>query len=279
MPKTPVVRTKFIVFALFGDYILPRGGRVWTPSLLRLLELLGVSSQTARSTLSRMSGEGWLEPERSGRNSLYALTAKGRNLLEEGVHRIFEPRRLEWDGQWRVVVYSLPEKKRDLREALRRRLSWLGYGPLAPGTWVSPHDRQLELDSLLDDLGARRYVQCFVGRWLGGISNDEMVSRCWELDSLNREYAAFVRKWEREARSQRNTKDKSGAECFVRRFWIVHEYSAFPNRDPNLPLELLPAGWLGDEAARVHREYREMLSDRANSFIDATVSNIPAQEK
>jgi DNA-binding transcriptional regulator PaaX len=134
-------RTQFMILALFGDYILQREGWAWTGSLIRLLGLLGVSSQAVRSTLSRMSRHGWLKPQRAGRNSLYALTPKARRLLEEGERRIYEPRGQAWDGQWRVVVYSLPEAKCDLREALRRRLSWLGFGPLAPGTWVSPRDR------------------------------------------------------------------------------------------------------------------------------------------
>jgi phenylacetic acid degradation operon negative regulatory protein len=277
MSRRPQVRTQFLIFTLFGDYVYPREGWAWTGSLITLLKLLGVSNQAARSTLSRMSKQGWLKVQRKGRNSLYALTLKGQHLLEEGAQRIFEPRRQGWDGKWRVVVYSLPEKKRDLREALRRRLSWLGFGPLSPGTWVSPHDRQVELEALLDDLNVRHYVQCFVGQWLNHLSNDDLVQRCWNLTDLNRRYAAFLRKWEPELQNcevqQSGGNPLTPSECFVRRFWIVHEYSAFPRSDPNLPAELLPEGWLGDEAARVFRDYRELLNERANAFIEQTLQN------
>jgi len=277
MSKRRQVRTQFLIFTLFGDYVLPREGWAWTGSLIELLGLLGVSSQAARSTLSRMSKQGWLKPQRRGRNSLYALSPKGRRLLEEGAQRIFEPRRQEWDGQWRVVVYSLPEKKRDLRETIRRRLSWLGFGPLAPGMWVSPHDRHAELEALLDDLHARRYVQCFVGRWLSDLSCGDLVARCWNLGDLNRRYAAFLRKWEPELQSCEERLSTGNAlkpdECFVRRFWIIHEYSTFPRSDPNLPAELLPEGWLGDRAALVFREYHRLLSGRANEFIEKTLGN------
>lgn len=245
--------------------------------MIELLGLLGVSSQAARSTLSRMSKQGWLKPQRRGRNSLYALTPKGRRLLEEGAQRIFEPRRQEWDGQWRVVVYSLPERKRDLRETIRRRLSWLGFGPLAPGMWVSPHDRHTELGALLDDLHARRYVQCFVGRWLSDLSCGDLVARCWNLGDLNQRYAAFLRKWEPELQSCEERLSTGNAlrpdDCFVRRFWIIHEYSTFPRSDPNLPAELLPEGWLGDRATLVFREYHRLLSGRANEFIEKTLGN------
>lgn len=266
-----------MILALFGDYILQREGWAWTGSLIRLLGLLGVSSQAVRSTLSRMSRHGWLRPQRQGRNSLYTLTPKARRLLEEGERRIFEPRGQSWDGQWRIVVYSLPEAKRDLREALRRRLNWLGFGPLAPGTWLSPRDRLTELGALLDDLDARPYVQCFAGRWLDDLSDEGMVARCWNLRELNRQYAAFLRRWkpELERCEQRWTAGQQlePSQCFVQRFRIVHEYSVFPSRDPNLPAELLPGGWLGDEAARVFRSYRDLLTDRANDFIEATLRN------
>jgi len=266
------IRTRLLIFTLFGDYIFPREGWAPTAGLITLLRRLGVHSPAARSTLSRMSRQGWLRAERRGRHSLYGLTMKGRHLLEEGTHRIFEPQPKNWDGQWRVVVYSLPEQKRRLREALRRRLSYLGFGALAPGTWISPHDRQIELEALLDDLNARPYVQCFVGKWLGQLSNEDLVARCWNLDGLNRQYAAFVRKWEPKLKKQRRGFSKKNGmkpgDCFVHRFWIIHEYSAFPSRDPNLPGGLLPQGWMGSRAGRVFRGYRELLTGRANAFVE-----------
>ncbi|MBZ5555207.1 MAG: phenylacetic acid degradation operon negative regulatory protein PaaX [Acidobacteriia bacterium] len=265
-------RTRLLIFTLYGDYLLPRKGSAPTGSLIALLGLLGVRNQAARSTLSRMSREGWLKGKRRGRHSRYALTLNARHLLEEGTRRIFEPRRRRWDGRWRVVVYSLPETKRDLREALRRRLSYLGFGALTPGTWVSPHDRQVEVQSLLKDLKAQRYVQYFEGHWRGHISNKELVTRCWNLKELNRQYAMFLRKWvpelEKYEKGVASGNRLSPSECFVHRFWIIHEYSAFPNRDPNLPAELLPKGWRGNEASQVFRKYRRKLTKRANAFVD-----------
>ena len=196
MPNRRRLRTQFVILVLSGDVILPRGGRVWTASLLQMLQVLGVSERAARSTLSRMRRREWLRPERDGRHSLYSLTARGRRILAEGGQRIFEPRRLEWDGLWHEVVYSLPENKRQLRNALRKRLAWLGFGRLAPGTWISPHNRQPEVEALLTDLGARGYVQYFSGLRLMGTADRSLVERCWDLRGLNQQYARFVSRWE-----------------------------------------------------------------------------------
>ena len=48
MPTRRAARTQFLIFTLFGDYILSREGWAWTGSLIRLLGLLGVSSQAVR---------------------------------------------------------------------------------------------------------------------------------------------------------------------------------------------------------------------------------------
>jgi phenylacetic acid degradation operon negative regulatory protein len=275
MSGHPQLQTQFIIFVLFGDIIAPRGGRVWTASLLNMLEVLGVSERAVRSTVSRMRRKGWLMPERDGRHSAYSLTARGRRIVEEGGQRIFEPRKLEWDGEWYQVVYSLPENKRKLRNDLRKRLTWLGFGRLAPGTWISPHNRHAEVEAMLDDLGIRDYVQLFSGLRLASGEDRDIVGRCWDLKSLNQQYAWFLSKWEPDyekcAQSLAKGDGLPPAQCFAQRFWITHEYSPFPRLDPNLPSALLPDGWLGDKAAVVFTGYRSLLNERSNDFIEATL--------
>ncbi len=273
MSQRPALRTQFIVFVLFGDIIVPSGGWVWTRSLLQMLSVLGVSERAARSTLSRMRRKGWLKPERDGRHSLYTLTARGRHITDEGSARIFEPRRRDWDGQWHMVVYSLPEHKRKLRNDLRKRLAWLGYGRLAPGTWISPHNRRVEVDNMLGDLDAHHYAQMFSGLRLANGDDRDIVERCWDLKGLNQQYARFVARWEpqydRCAAALVRGAGPSPAECFGQRFWITQEYSPFPRQDPNLPDVLLPAGWLGEKAAEVFNGYRGLLHARMSEFIES----------
>ncbi|MFQ5626663.1 MAG: hypothetical protein ACE5FM_08435, partial [Methyloligellaceae bacterium] len=162
--KRPEAQTQFLIFTLFGDYILPRGGEVWTRNLLDILNLLGVNDQPARLVLSRMSRKKWVTATRVGRHSKYRLTDRGRALLDEGGHRIFEPRLTKWDGQWHLVIYSIPETKRKQRQQLRERLRWLGYGHLAPGTWISPHARRPDIEALMDELDVRAHVNYFSAR-------------------------------------------------------------------------------------------------------------------
>jgi len=269
------VRTQFLVFTLFGDYVLPRGGTVWTSDLLYLLDLLGVSERAARSTLSRMTRKGWLAARKQGRCSQYTLTPRGWALLKQGEQRIFEPPFSNWDGCWHIVVYSLPEEKRRLRHSLRQSLTWLGHAPLAPGTRISPHNRRLEVENICRELGIQEYVEMFSGMHLGHASAKELASRCWDLTMLEDQYREFIAHHRTAYLQCLEDNDRTFAlkpeECFARRFWLTYEFQSFPLRDPNLPTALLPPGWAGYAARELFEDYRGWLGTRANDFVDAII--------
>jgi len=159
MASRPSVRTQFLIFNLYGDYVFPRRRPVWTGGLLDVLRVLGVGDRAARSTLSRMKQKGWLEASRQGRRSAYRLTPRGAGLLEEGSRRLFGPRLADWDGRWHLVIYSLPQEMRALRRELRARLSWLGYGMLLPGIMVAAHSRRERVEAIRQSVQAVEEVR------------------------------------------------------------------------------------------------------------------------
>jgi phenylacetic acid degradation operon negative regulatory protein len=269
------LRTQFLVFTLFGEYVVGRGGKVWTSSLLYLLGLLGVSERAVRSALSRMTRKGWIATEKQGRRSRYYVTDRGYALLDEGQRRIFEPVITEWDGQWHLVLYSLPEEKRRKRHALRTKLSWLGFGRLAPSTWVSPHDRRSELKSVVADLDVEQYVDLFSSVYLGPASSKELASRCWDMDGLKTQYRAFIDRYQIEyqgfVRQKNNNFEFDAEDCFCRRFWLTHDFQSFPLRDPNLPTVLLEPNWTGFRARSLFDDYRRLLHTHVDGFADEVI--------
>ncbi|MFQ5922595.1 MAG: PaaX family transcriptional regulator C-terminal domain-containing protein [Anaerolineales bacterium] len=277
MTSRPSIRTQILIFTLFGEYVVPLGGTAWTTGLLKLMGLLEVTERAARSTLSRMSQKGWLTSIRAGRYSRYALTPRGQRIVEEGGVRIFEPRRTTWDELWHMVVYSIPEQKRRLRGRLRQRLGWLGFGHLAPGTWISPNDRAEDVGADLEDLGATEYAQYFSGMKLHFASQEDIVNRCWDLATLNQDYARFLKRYET---GYRRVKGKAldPAESFVQRFWLTLEYLQFPRRDPNLPPALQPKGWLGTQASQMFQEYHELLRKPSDRFVGEVLNTNPLEQ-
>ncbi len=274
-PTTPSVRTQFLIFTLFGEFILPRGGSIWTGSLLALLDRLDVGERAARLALSRMSRKGWLATRKEGRRSQYSLTPRGWSLLSQGGKRIFEPPLAEWDGMWQIVVFSLPEKKRSLRHAFRTRLPWFGFGQLAPNMWISPHNRKTEILALCNELNMQDHVEIFSGIHIGPSEDQELVRRCWNLSALASQYKKFIAKFEKEYFAAKNNgrRPPDLDESFVRRFWLLHHYQFFPRTDPNLPAALLPPDWVGFKARQLFEEYRGILESPANQFVDEVVGS------
>ena len=226
-----------------------------------------------------MKQRGWFDTEKEGRRSRYRLTERGEAILKEGDKRIFEEPFSDWDGTWHLVVYSLPEEKRKLRNQLRKKLIWFGFGNLAPGTWVSPHDRQTELEPILDDLGVREYVHLFTGQHVGTTSDLELVARCWDISALQKEYDTFLQRYQpaydafRQALVDKGDDAFSPEKCFPRRFWLTFDFQPFPRKDPNLPTVLLPDDWSGHRARQLFLQYRQILSDGMGNFIDQLLRN------
>jgi phenylacetic acid degradation operon negative regulatory protein len=279
MTSRPSIRTQILIFTLFGEYVVPLRATAWTTGLLKLMRLLEVTERAARSTLSRMSQKGWLASTREGRYSRYALTSRGHRVVEEGGVRIFEPRRMTWDERWHMVAYSVPERKRQLRGKLRQRLGWLGFGYLAPGTWISPNDRASDVEADLHDLGAMEYAQYFSGMKLHFASHEEIVNRCWDLASLNVDYTNFLSIYKPGyRRAVRKGKSLEPADSFVQRFWLTLDYLQFPRRDPNLPPALQPKGWLGTKASQLFQDYHELLKKPSDQFVSEVLNTNPLEK-
>ena len=94
-----------------------------------------------RETLSRMKRKGLIAFElRNGRN-FPRLTAAGlaeARRLSLGMYAIKIP--LRWDKKWRVVIFDIPEKKKHMRDHVRRLVAGLGFYRLQDSVWLFPYD-------------------------------------------------------------------------------------------------------------------------------------------
>lgn len=265
------MKPRSVLFDIFGSYVRYRGGGISLSSLVQLLSWFDISDDATRVMLSRMRREHWFTAQRVGRSSYYSLTDTGWGLLDEGLTRIFERKSEEWDGTWQVIVYSLPERHRGLRERFRKELAWRGFGPLAASTWIGPHDRAAGLQALLPDDAT---FQVFSSRTGSTFEDSSIAASCWDLRSLDQDYVAFVEQyapWMEPKRAEQVTPE----EAFVIRTEITHDYRRFPFRDPDLPSRLLPRDWSGHEAHGVFRATLSNLEARAWEAFDEVYEQPP----
>jgi phenylacetic acid degradation operon negative regulatory protein len=234
-------RPQSLIFTLFGDYICNRSERVWIGTLIRILALFNVSEAAVRSTVSRMSRRGWLKNERFTKASYYLLTARARKVLAEGTERIghFSDPIDHWDSSWHLVTYSIPETMRNARARFRSELSTLGFGMLTNAAWLSPCDKSVHIQQLTASLHIQPYVHLFHGE-LGGLTScRDLAARCWDLETINSEYAQFIKKHDSQLAALETRAGAGGviepSEFFIKRFTLLHDYRRFPYRDPQLP--------------------------------------------
>lgn len=242
-----------LLLTVFGEYVLPNGQAVWTAPLLRTMAGLAVEEKSARQALNRMAADGWIASERVGRRVRWSLTEPGRTLLTEGAERIysFGRDRESWDGRWLVLLASVPESRRDLRQQLRNQLTWAGMGSPAPGVWVSPHaSRESEVKQVVEGLGLGAEVCSFCGPFAGVGSERAMVEQAWHLAGLAAGYEAFIQQFA-------GLRPGAGDEALFAQIQLVHEWRKFPRLDPQLPVELLPPHWIGIRAVNVFKDQHQ----------------------
>jgi phenylacetic acid degradation operon negative regulatory protein len=234
-----------LLMTILGEFVLPRGGSVWTQALVSALALFGIEDKSARQALARTAAEGWLASERVGRQVRWSLTPPGQRLLSQGAQRIYSFGRddVEWDGRWLLLLVSVPETQRDLRHRIRSQLNWAGFGSPAPGVWVSPHaSQQAEGQRILSEAGVSSSAMSFMASYGQIGSQDMLVARSWDLGALEQRYEDFIE----EFTGLDPATDEAALRAQTR---LVHEWRRFPFLDPRLPARLLPGNWSGAKAA------------------------------
>jgi phenylacetic acid degradation operon negative regulatory protein len=232
-----------LLFTVLGEFVLPAGGSAWTSAFIDVFGRLGVEEKAGRQALARTAADGWIRPAKSGRRTQWVLTPDGTRLLTEGTERIyaFAGAQHDWDGSWLLVLARVPDSDRSARHLLRTRLSWAGLGSPAPGVWVSTHvERAAEVSLVLDQAGLAD-AQIFTARHHSGGKLAGLVAQAWDLPAIEQQYAEFLAEFAAPAAD----------DPLIGLIELVHAWRRFPSIDPGLPLDLLPARWSGERAARL----------------------------
>ncbi|HET7615945.1 MAG TPA: phenylacetic acid degradation operon negative regulatory protein PaaX [Bacillales bacterium] len=265
------LNTRSMIFTLYGDYISHYGNEIWIGSLIRLLEAFGHNEQSVRAAISRMNKQGWVKSRRVGNKSYYRLSERGVRRINEAAKRIFKLQPDDWDGKWRMLMYTIPEEKRQIRDELRKEIVWSGFGMLSSGLWISPNRLEKQVRDLIDKYEIAPYVHFFISEYEGPRKSRNLVGECWDLEEINERYERFIDFYSKKYVVDKSRIDKGGmddGECFVERTRLVHEYRKFLFVDPGMPEPLLPDKWFGSHAAALFSDYYKALAEPASRFFE-----------
>lgn len=85
----------------------------------------------------------------------YRLTDKGRekavlaSLLQDGE---------KWDGKWRLVIFDVPEKRRQARDLLRSKLKQWGFMHFQQSVWGTKKNCAKALRDFIKSVGIENWV-------------------------------------------------------------------------------------------------------------------------
>ncbi|MBI2979339.1 MAG: phenylacetic acid degradation operon negative regulatory protein PaaX [Chloroflexi bacterium] len=278
-----IYRPRGAILTLYGDYARHIGGEIGIGSLIKLMANFGLSQQSIRSAVSRMCRAGLLQVRHQGAKSYYSLTKDGFGLLDKGAQRIFKRDRNHWNGRWSIVVYFIPEERRQARDQLRQELTWIGYGPLSEATWISPHDLTSEVEEIAKKLQIVDCVQIFQAQHQGFSNSSGILSRCWNLNRIHKKYADFIAEYhprlQEHLRHLQTGETIEPGKYFVERFQLIDDYRRLPFFDPDLPKELLPEDWLRSQAGALFDDYYNLLTEKAVAYFNLVLEEYQTEER
>ncbi|WP_061237267.1 phenylacetic acid degradation operon negative regulatory protein PaaX [Ectopseudomonas composti] len=269
--QTPI-RASSLIITLYGDAIEPHGGTVWLGSLIQLLEPMGINERLIRTSIFRLTKEGWLSAEKVGRRSYYSLTGAGRRRFEKAFKRVYSSSVPVWDGAWCLVVLS--QLSQDKRKQVREELEWQGFGAIAPTVLANPRCDRVDVSATLQELDALDDSIIFETRTQDVLASRALraqVRESWNIDELGRHYSEFIQLFRPLWKELREQESLKPADCFLARTLLIHEYRRLLLRDPQLPDELLPGDWEGRAARQLCRNIYRLIYCSAEAWLNATL--------
>jgi phenylacetic acid degradation operon negative regulatory protein len=209
--------------------------------------------------------KGMIERNATARGDrLYRLSAQGRLHVLGGR----DPQELwarPWDGQWRLVLFDVPSEKNTERERLRRYLRDNGFGCLQRSVWISPHPLEEQCRLLGDAKINVKSLLLLEARFCAEESDADIVASAWDFDHIARRYARHLSILDERPIGAAQT--HAAAKSLLQ--WAATEREAWlkaVTNDPLLPAQLLPPGYLGQEAWRRRVEVLREAGKQLRTF-------------
>ncbi len=204
-------------------------------------------NQKTRGTLSGLLREGMIE-KGEGANQ-YRLTGKGFGEISLQFP-FFRFLKETWDKKWRIISYEIPEKKRELRDRLRREMQGWGLGPWHRSFWITPHPIVENLRQLVSQKEEEQYIQAFEADHVFG-GREILIEKVWGKTLLDKKYRELFKKWHDILSAEEDKTDKLKK--------VLNGYVEMLKIDPGLPKELMGEQWIGFEGFNIFKEIRGIL--------------------
>src|SRR3989338_3832707 len=95
------------------------------------------------------------------------VTAKGKKYLRNLKKPVVIKKPAKWDGKWRLVIFDVPEIRRQKRDSFRYHLRNLGLTQVQESVWAYPYPCEKEITAVLEICDVKEFTSIFTGTYSG----------------------------------------------------------------------------------------------------------------
>ncbi len=173
--------------ALVLARLTARNGRLLFVPEPVLIKQLGLDKKPGRNpayamrqALWRLNRKGLLVCTKTEGGWTTRLTPKGQTFADklDEADRICIKKPERWDGRWRIVIFDIWERRRPVRDKLRRMLQKAGFIKIQDSVWVHPYECEELVVFLRTEMRLGTGVLYIVAE---GIENDAKLKKHFKL--------------------------------------------------------------------------------------------------
>ncbi|MDX1808421.1 MAG: PaaX family transcriptional regulator C-terminal domain-containing protein [Sulfurospirillaceae bacterium] len=261
-------KAKSLIITFFGDTVFPYGGTIWLGSLVKFMEEFDISEKLTRTSIFRLTKEGWLSSKKFGRESYYSLSNYAIDRFVKAHYSVYAYDEQDDENNWIVLFTNAlkPDKELELSKILKKE----GFASQSKFTYLHPNYKMEYMQDILIKYELQNDVLLINGTADMPMNKEilkDMANIFWDLKDVEERYQSFITKFRKIFALKTPIDEFTTKQCFMLRILLIHEYRRALLYDPKLGNELVSIDWLGKAAASLVDSVYAAIHNQANEYI------------
>lgn len=261
-------KAKSLIITFFGDTVFPYGGTIWLGSLVKFMEEFDISEKLTRTSIFRLTKEGWLSSKKFGRESYYSLSDLAIDRFIKAHYSVYAYNEKETDKDWIVILTNVVEATKEIE--LSKILKKEGFANPSKYTYIHPNYKMEYMQDILLHNKLQNDVILIKGPIHMPMTKEvikNMTHTYWDLKDVEQRYQEFITKFRKVFSLKTPIEDFTPKQCFMLRILLIHEYRRALLFDPKLGNDLVPIDWLGKASSSLVESIYSYIHNQSNLYV------------
>ena len=278
------LKAKSLIITFFGDTVFPYGGNIWLGSLVKFMKDFRISEKLTRTSIFRLTKEGWLGSKRFGRESYYSLSDVAIDRFIKAHYRVYAYDEQEENHDWIVLITNGIKQFKEIE--LGKIIKKDGFANIAKNIYIHPNFKMEYIQDILILHELQNDVILIKGPTHMPMNKEvfkSMAHTYWDMNDVENRYRDFITKFRKIFSLKTKIENFTPEQCFKLRILLIHEYRRALLFDPKLGNDFVPIDWLGKTASSLVESIYNSIHERANDYAKINLltvgGSIPKLEK